>query len=148
MLFSDYGLGRQNRGFIDLIDSIQCLRIAIENPPDNGEYRIFNQLDEVYDLTDLAAYVVNEGRKVGLSVKATSVSNPRLEKEEHYYEVEHRKLKQLGFHPTRTIQETVRQMLTDLVPHRDTLVKYKHVILPRTTWAKGLVNKPEEITLR
>jgi UDP-sulfoquinovose synthase len=142
-----YGRGRQKRGFIDLIDSIQCLRIAIENPPDNGEYRIFNQLDEVYDLTDLAAYVVNEGRKIGLNVEATSVSNPRLEKEEHYYKVEHNKLKQLGFHPTRTIQETVRQMLTDLLQHKDTLMKYKHVILPRTTWAKGLANKLEEIRL-
>jgi UDP-sulfoquinovose synthase len=141
-----YGTGRQKRGFIDLIDSIQCLRIAIENPPDNGEYRVFNQLDGVYNLTDLAVYVVNEGRKIGLNAEATSVSNPRLEKEEHYYEVEHSRLKQLGFRPTRTIKETVCLMLTDLLQHRDTLMKYKHVVLPKTTWTEGLVSKLEEMS--
>ena len=53
-----YGNGKQKRGFIDLVDSIQCLTLAVENPPDKGEYRVFNQLDQVYNLTDLAAKVV------------------------------------------------------------------------------------------
>ena len=143
-----YGNGQQKRGFIDLIDSIQCLRIAVENPPDSGEYRVFNQLDEIYNLTDLAQNVMKMGRKIGLNVEASSLSNPRVEKENHYYEVEHKKLKQLGFSPTRSIRETILQILTDLLHYRDTLMKHKHVILPKTTWTKGLVNKPEVIRSR
>jgi UDP-sulfoquinovose synthase len=143
-----YGQGKQKRGFIDLVDSVQCLRIAIENPPKRGEYRVFNQLDEVYNLIDLAQFVIKVGKKIGLNVEASSVSNPRLEKEEHYYEVEHNKLKQLGFSPNRTIEESVHQMLTDLLQHRDILMKYGHVILPKTTWTEGLVTKPKEIRLR
>lgn len=134
-----YGQGKQKRGFIDLIDSVKCLTIAIENPADICEYRVFNQLDQIYNLTDLAKCVVDVGKKQGLEVVAASVSNPRLEKEEHYYEVEHTKLRQLGFSPTKTIEETVQQILTDLVHHRDILMKHRHVILPRTTWAKGSV---------
>ena len=36
-----YGTGQQRRGFIGLNDSIQCLTLAINNPPRIGEYRVF-----------------------------------------------------------------------------------------------------------
>jgi UDP-sulfoquinovose synthase len=140
-----YGQGTQKRGFIDLIDSVQCLRIAVENPPDTGEYRVFNQLDEVYSLTELAKYVIDVGKGLGLSIEAESIANPRLEKEEHYYNVEHNKLKQLGFRPIRTIEKTIYMMLADLLSHRDILVRNKNVILPKTTWIKGIIGTPTPI---
>jgi nucleoside-diphosphate-sugar epimerase len=140
-----YGNGKQKRGFIDLVDSIQCMRIAIENPPDKGEYRVFNQLDEVYNLNGLALQVVNEGRKIGLNVVAESISNPRIEKEEHYYQVEHNHLRRLGFHPTKTIEMTIHEILTDLLRYRNNLMQFRHVILPSATWSKGLISAPEKI---
>ena len=143
-----YGNGKQKRGFIDLVDSIQCLTLAVENPPDKGEYRVFNQLDQVYDLTDLAAKVVHVARRIGLIAETASISNPRLEKEEHYYEVEHNKLKQLGFQASRTVQESIHQILTDLLQYRDTLMQYQHVILPKTSWTRGIVSTPEKIRSR
>jgi UDP-sulfoquinovose synthase len=143
-----YGNGKQKRGFIDLVDSIQCLTLAVENPPDKGEYRVFNQLDQVYNLTDLAAKVVQVARRIGLVAETASISNPRLEKEEHYYEVEHNKLKQLGFQPSRTVQESIHQILTDLLQYRETLMQYQHVILPKTSWTRGIVSAPEKIRSR
>ena len=143
-----YGNGKQKRGFIDLVDSIQCLTLAVENPPDKGEYRVFNQLDQVYNLTDLAAKVVQVARRIGLVAETASISNPRLEKEEHYYEVEHIKLKQLGFQPSRTVQESIHQILTDLLQYRETLMQYQHVILPKTSWTRGIVSTPEKIRSR
>lgn len=143
-----YGNGNQKRGFIDLVDSVQCLTIAAENPPNKGEYRVFNQLDEVYDLTDLAAKVSSVARGIGLVAETASIPNPRLEKEEHFYKVERNKLKELGFQPTKTIAESIHQILTDLLQYRDTLIKYRHVILPKITWARGTVSIPEEIRLR
>jgi nucleoside-diphosphate-sugar epimerase len=137
-----YGNGNQKRGFIDLIDSVQCLTIAAENPPDKGEYRVFNQLDEVYNLRELANEVTMVAKGMGLIVETGLIPNPRLEKEEH------NKLKRLGFQPTRTIRESIRQILTDLLQHRDTLMQYQHVILPKTTWARSTVSiSEEEITL-
>ena len=90
-----YGQGKQKRGFIDLVDSIQCLTIAIENPAARGEYRIFNQLDEVYTILELAERVVKTARKLGINVKIQNLQNPRIEKEEHYYEVDHEHLRKL-----------------------------------------------------
>jgi UDP-sulfoquinovose synthase len=134
-----YGKGRQKRGFIDLIDSIQCLTIAVENPPDRGEYRVFNQLDEVYDVTELAEYVAQAGLSLGLDVKIKPVTNPRLEKEEHYYRVENRQLKSLGFMPARRINETLDIILRDLMKYRHRIMEKKEFILPRTIWGKRAV---------
>jgi len=36
---SPFGKGHQRRGFLPLRDSMQCLTIALENPPKEGEYR-------------------------------------------------------------------------------------------------------------
>lgn len=139
-----YGKGRQKRGFIDLIDSIQCLTIAVENPASRGEYRVFNQLDDVYDVTELAEYVVRAGRKLGLNVRIQPVPNPRLEKEEHYYQVEHTHLKNLGFRPTRSINETITIILRDLMRYKYRIIEKKESILPRTRWSKQFVHAMEK----
>ncbi len=139
-----YGKGRQKRGFIDLVDSIQCLTISVENPSDRGEYRVFNQLDEVYDVTELAEYVVQAGSKLGLNVKIQPVSNPRLEREEHYYQVEHVHLRNLGFRPTRRIDETLGIILRDLIKYKHRIVEKRNSIPPRTTWGKRPVQAIEK----
>jgi UDP-sulfoquinovose synthase len=139
-----YGRGRQKRGFIDLVDSIQCLTIAVEKPAAKGEYRIFNQLDEVYDITEIAEYVINAAKKFHLDVKIQLVPNPRKEKEEHYYKVEHEHLRDLGFRPTRTITETIDIMLRDLLRYKDRIMEKWEAIIPKTSW-DGDVNKEIEI---
>jgi UDP-sulfoquinovose synthase len=133
-----YGEGKQRRGFIDLVDSIQCLTIAVENPPARGEYRVFNQLDQVYSIGELAERVVRVGRKLGMDVKIKNLENPRVEKAEHYYNVDHEHLRNLGFRPTRTVEETVEIMLRDLSKYKERIVEKSDVILPRTTWYRAL----------
>ena len=49
-----YGAGGQRRPFIALQDSIQCLKLAVENPPDKGEYLVLNQFDEAYSISEIA----------------------------------------------------------------------------------------------
>jgi UDP-sulfoquinovose synthase len=134
-----YGQGKQQRGFIDLADSIQCLTITIENPPARGEYRVFNQLDETYRIIELAEKVVMAARKLGINVKIKNVQNPRVEKAEHYYKVDHEHLRKLGFKPTRTIAETLEIMLKDLSKHRDRILEKSEAILPKTVWSGDLL---------
>jgi nucleoside-diphosphate-sugar epimerase len=136
-----YGEGKQRRGFIDLVDSIQCLTIATENPPARGEYRVFNQLDQVYSIAELAEKVVGVGKKLGMDVKIKNLENPRVEKAEHYYKVDHEHLRKLGFKPTRTVEETVEIMLKDLSKYKDRVLEKSDVILPRTTWHRTLAAK-------
>jgi UDP-sulfoquinovose synthase len=139
-----YGQGKQKRGFIDLVDSIQCLTIAIENPPARGEYRVFNQLDEVYSIAELAEKVVRVAKKLGTDVKIKNLQNPRVEKEEHYYNVDHEHLRKLGFKPTRTVEETVEIMLKDLSKYKDRVLEKSDVILPKTTWYRTLAQDVAE----
>jgi UDP-sulfoquinovose synthase len=139
-----YGQGKQKRGFIDLVDSIQCLTIAIENPAAKGEYRVFNQLDEVYSIAELAEKVVTAARKLGIDVKIRNVQNPRIEKAEHYYKVDHEHLRKLGFKPTRTIEETLKIMLKDLSRYKDKILEKREAIPPKTTWYGGVAKDVSE----
>jgi UDP-sulfoquinovose synthase len=132
-----YGQGKQKRGFIDLVDSIQCLTIVIENPAAKGEYRVFNQLDEVYSIAELAEKVATAAKKLGIDVKVKNVQNPRIEKAEHYYKVDHEHLRKLGFKPTRTIEETLEIMLRDLWAYRNRILEKSEAILPKTRWYRG-----------
>ena len=139
-----YGQGKQKRGFIDLVDSIQCLTIAIENPAARGEYRVFNQLDEVYSIGELAEKVAKVANKLGMEAKIQNVENPRTEKAEHYYKVDNENLKKLGFKPTRTLEETAEIMLKDLSKHKDRILEKSEAILPKTKWYAGPVKQLAE----
>ncbi len=86
-----YGAGGQARGFLPLRDSMQCLTLALENPPAHGEYRVFNQFEEVYKIRDLAGIVQDAARDVGLKVDVAPVENPRaaVERQDHHYAPDH-----------------------------------------------------------
>lgn len=136
-----YGKGGQTRGFLSLEDSIQCLTLALENPPDKGEYRVFNQFDEHYSVLELAEIVKEVYEKeFGKPADIQHVENPRLEKEEHYYNPEHEKLKKLGYTRTRELKDEISIILGDLSKHRSRILKYKDVITPRTFWVKSKGN--------
>jgi UDP-sulfoquinovose synthase len=135
-VLTPYGRGEQKRGFLALTDSIQCLTIALDNPPKRGEYRVFNQLDDVYSINELAQKVKKVASNMGLKVEIDHVENPRIEKEEHYYMVDHEKLPSLGFKPTRSLEEELEIMLTDLLMYRDRIAEKKHVIKPKIRWAR------------
>ena len=80
-----FGLGHQKRGFLPLRDSMQCLTLILENPPEPGEYRVFNQFQEVFDITELAMKVQAAAAEMGLDVEVRNIENPRLELEDHFY---------------------------------------------------------------
>jgi UDP-sulfoquinovose synthase len=133
-----YGEGNQTRGFLALVDSVQCLTIISENPPREGEYRVFNQLDETYSIRELAGIVQREASRLGLRTRVANVDNPRVEKAKHYYKVDHDGLKRLGFRPTRPIGEEVGIMLRDLLKYRDRVLRRASAIMPRVSWRDGM----------
>lgn len=136
-----YGKGGQTRGFLSLEDSIKCLTLALENPPDKGEYRVFNQFDEHYSVLQLAEIVkeVYE-REFGKPAIIEHVGNPRVEKEEHYYNPEHVKLKKLGYTRTRELKDEILIILEDLNKFRSRILKYQEVIKPKTFWVNSKRN--------
>ncbi|MDG6988693.1 MAG: NAD-dependent epimerase/dehydratase family protein [Nitrososphaerota archaeon] len=135
---SPYGTGQMRRGFIALVDSIQCMTIAIEHPPEEEEYRVFNQLDEVYGIGELANKVATVARnKFGLKGEISYVKDPRMEAQEHFYEVDHEQLKNLGFKPTRTLLAELEIILGDCMKYKSRIVEKKEHINPTITWNKG-----------
>jgi nucleoside-diphosphate-sugar epimerase len=131
-----YGKGGQTRGYIALCDSIQCQTIAIENPPEKGEYRTLNQFDETYSVNELANIVVKVAGNMGLEAKIWHIDNPRIEAEEHYYNPDHETLSKLGFKPTRQINEEVRITIKELTKWRDRIEAKKESIMPTVYWRK------------
>lgn len=131
---SPFGAGKQKRGFLPLRDSMQCLTIAINNPPKEGQYRVFNQFEEVYLITELAEKVRRVGDEFGLKVKISNMENPRKEMEEHYYNPDHRHLLDLGYKPTHDVEQELRIMIKDLIKYRTRIEDKKDVLIPDIRW--------------
>ena len=129
-----YGAGHQKRGFLPLRDSMQCLTLALENPPREGEYRVFNQFEEIYDLTELAHKVSKVADEAGLRPQVRNLVNPRVELEDHYYNVDHQHLFDLGYAPSRDMEAEIRTMLADLAPHRERIEAKRDVLIPDIAW--------------
>lgn len=129
-----YGKGHQRPGFLPLRDSMQCLTIAIENPPEKGDYRVFNQFEEVYDLTQLALMVQKVAQGNGLDVEVRNTENPRFEMEEHYYAPDHRHLLDLGYQPTHDVETEVDLMIKDLIRWRSRIEARSDALLPNIRW--------------
>lgn len=132
-----YGeIGKQTRGFLPLADSMQCLTLAIENPPEQGEYRVFNQFEDVYSIISLAREVQRVGNeKFGLDVKIKSLEPPRIEAQEHHYNPDHEHLIKLGYKPGFTMEEVLVEMFRDLMPQEYRIAEYKHVLVPEIFWS-------------
>lgn len=141
-----YGAGHQKRGFLSLRDSVKCLTLIIENPPEAGEYRVANQLDEVYDLTELAQCVKDEASKLGLEVTIENLTNPRIELEEHRYVVERKVLPDLGYEPSMTLADGVAEMLADLKDQKANIESHRSAVSPKITWKPAEEAPPEPVS--
>jgi UDP-sulfoquinovose synthase len=129
-----YGMGQQKRGFLPLSDSVQCLVLATEAAPEPGEYRVFNQFEEVYSVIELAERVQRIGNEFDLSVTVKPLENPREEAAEHYYNPDHQHLLDLGYKPTRDMDAELRTIFRDLIPWRDRIDARREAQFPDIRW--------------
>lgn len=129
-----YGAGGQTRGFLPLRDSMQCLTIAIENPPAAGEYRVFNQFEECYTVEELAYLVQAVGNELGLNVEVHHYDNPRKELDKHYFNPDRNHLINLGYQPTHDVKAEMRIMLSDLIPHKNRIAAKQDILVPDIRW--------------
>ena len=127
-----YGTGGQTRGYLNIVDTIRCVELAILNPPEAGEYRVFNQFTEQFSVLDLARLVQSAGKQVGIDVRVDHLDNPRVEKEEHYYKATHTKLLDLGLEP-HLLSETLIESMFATIQRYKARVIFDH-ILPVTRW--------------
>lgn len=129
-----FGEGGQTRGFLPLRDSMQCLALTIENPPQKGEYRVFNQFEETYTLAELAERVRVIGAEFALEVEVRHFDNPRQEKGRHYFNPDRNHLIDIGYQPTHDMDAELRIILRDLITHRDRILEKQAVLVPDIRW--------------
>ncbi len=129
-----YGKGRQTRGFLSLYDSVNCLTLLLDNPPEKGKYRVVNQIDEIYDTLQLAEKVQKIGREYGIDAGMEYVENPRVEKEEHIYEVEHKILPSLGFRREKSMDEVIHEIFDAVIQNKKRASAMKKLIYPTVYW--------------
>jgi UDP-sulfoquinovose synthase len=135
-----YGKGGQTRGFLNIVDTLQCVELTAANPPAAGEYRVFNQFTETFNVADLAEKVRHAAGELGIEVRVDHVANPRIESEEHYYNPTHTKLLSLGLRPTLLSETLIESMLEVIRQYRGHVLE--DVIAPVTRWQPAPVAKP------
>ena len=128
-----YGKGGQTRGYLDLRDTLQCVRLSLENPAGPGELRIFNQFVETFSISQLAEKVQRAGNQFDLSVQIKSIENPRKELEEHYYNPVHTGLFDLGLNPHYLTHEVLVGMIETVLKYKDHI--RKDIIFRGVKWA-------------
>ncbi|HEX5928235.1 MAG TPA: NAD-dependent epimerase/dehydratase family protein [Solirubrobacterales bacterium] len=137
-----YGAGTQTRGFLNIRDTLACVELATLNPAEAGEFRVFNQFTEQFSVLELAELVKQAGEHLGYSVDIQHYENPRVEKEEHYYNAVHTKLLDLGLEPTLLGEELVESMIHTIERYKGNAIQAH--IDPRTRWnpAKSPAGRP------
>ena len=74
------------RPVLDIRDTVECIRLACENPADAGEFRVFNQATESSRSTRWPRWSPNSFPG---QVEVEHIDNPRVERRNHYYNFTH-----------------------------------------------------------
>jgi len=112
-----YGAGGQTRGMLNIRDTLACVTLALENPAERGEFRVFNQFTESFSVRDMAEMVKRVcPTRVDI---AEGLSNPRVEREEHYFNAANTKLLDLGLEPHLLTDQVISRILELVESHRD-----------------------------
>jgi UDP-sulfoquinovose synthase len=140
-----YGSGQQTRGFLNIRDTLACVELSVLNPAAAGEFRVFNQFTEQFSVMELAELVKDAGAQLGYDVGIQHYDNPRVEKEEHYYNAAHTKLLDLGLEPNLLGEELVGSLLGILMLYKDRVAE--GAIDPRTRWNPTVPAAAEDATV-
>ncbi|KAA5803413.1 NAD-dependent epimerase/dehydratase family protein [Alkalicaulis satelles] len=104
-----HGTGGQTRAFIHIQDTVRCIQLAVENPPQTGDrVRIMNQMTETHRVSDLAGLIA---KLTGADV--AFLPNPRNEAAENDLHVENAAFLSLGLNPI-TLAEGLLEEVTDI----------------------------------
>ncbi len=104
-----HGTGGQTRAFIHIQDSVRCIDLALQNPPQSGDkVNIYNQMTETHRVRDLAALVA------GLTgTEIAYLPNPRKEAAENDLVVKNNQFLELGLDPI-TLEQGLLSEVVDV----------------------------------
>lgn len=130
-----YGKGGQTRGFLNIVDTLQCVELAVMHPAERGEFRVFNQFTEQFTIQELAEKVVAGAAALGITASIQSHPNPRVELEEHYFNAKNAKLIALGLKPNLLSDVLIKDVLVEIQKHKDHIDP--ETVHPSVKWNQG-----------
>jgi UDP-sulfoquinovose synthase len=129
-----YGSGGQTRAFLDIRDTVRCVELAIATPANSGEFRVFNQFTEMFNVGDLALMVKKAATTIGLDVDVKHIDNPRIEKEEHYFNAKNTNLLDLGLQPHYLSDSLLDSLLNFTTKYKGRVDAEQ--IMPKVSWRR------------
>ncbi len=134
-----YGSGNQLRGYITLSDAIQCIVRLVGLPPEPGQYDVVNQLTDVFSVRHLAETVARIGKhEFNLDPMIQRLENPRVEAEDHPYEVIHEKLENnFGFKSESNLDDEIRNIFRAILEPaaKQRIEEQRKLLFPTTRWS-------------
>jgi UDP-sulfoquinovose synthase len=124
-----YGAGEQTRSLINLVDTVECVRLTVESPAEPGEYRVFNQFTEQLSVREIAETIAANYSK---DCTIEAIDNPRVEAEHHYYNPVHTRLLDLGLAPTLLSATLIGHLFEIIERYRERIDPL--AILPTVRW--------------
>lgn len=104
-----HGTGGQTRAFIHIQDTVRCIQLAVENPPQSGErVRIMNQMTETHRVRELAELIAKMS-----GAEIANLPNPRNEANENELHVENDTFLAMGLKPI-TLAEGLMEEVTEV----------------------------------
>ena len=128
-----HGTGGQTRAFIHIKDTVQCIRLAIENPPKNNDrVKIFNQTTEQHSVKELAEKISKtSGAKIRYFV------NPRKEDRDNTLRVSSKSFLELGLNPTKLNDGLMSEIHEIASKYENNCDKSK--IICSSVWKKDMI---------
>ena len=114
-----YGIGGQTRAFINIQNTVECIHLAILNPPAKGErVKIYNQMTETHRIKELALQVQ------GLTgAEINFLENPRVEALENNLTVSNQSFLDLNLTPIKLSDQLIQEV-------ENIVLKYQNRIDP------------------
>ncbi len=130
-----YGTGNQERGYLNIEDTLKCVLLAAENPAKSGEFRVFNQFTEKFSINGIAKKIIDALSNNNVnSIKISKVENPRIEMENHYYNPKNSGLISLGLKPILFSEKLIKEIYDNIKVYKKRVDT--NFIYPKVKWKK------------
>jgi UDP-sulfoquinovose synthase len=135
-----HGTGGQTRAFIHIQDTVRCIELALEHPPQAGDRpKVLNQVTETYRVEQLAKLVSGI-----MGVDIVFLPNPRQEAEENELIVRNDQFLSLGLRPT-TLSDGLLEEGTEIARRYRERVDLSKIIA-RSVWRRGMETAADLMT--
>ncbi len=129
-----YGEGTQERGYLNINDTMRCVELSALNPPKKGEFRVFNQYTETFSINDIAKKVLDASKELSINIEAKKIENPRIEQQNHYYNPTNKSLINLGLKHIELNNSLLKDLINKIKNYSNNVIR--DTLSPKIKWKK------------